>query len=267
MKQLQRRLSKLEALVAASAKAEMKSKIESFLQDFDERIGDFLTKAETDLFYDLLEEVKSLEQLQAHPAFTEITLRSTTRRNRYRRLWRSSDKNRSHVVVAEPWSAEAEIEALRSEIAMRWERMGLALVLDELTLDDLTIFDRLVPARWFSIVRFAKPDELETVLARVQLDGRAASNERNEAGFPLKWEELHRPLTLADLNLDPETYPWWYRRQREQAYPGRASSWWRSDQNGPKPGRQEQGRKESSAQREGSEARLNAPPPSDKGRR
>jgi hypothetical protein len=177
----------------------------------------------------------TLEELQAHPAFIEIMLRSTTRSERYRILW-CFGENRSHPVVAEPWSAEAEIEALRSEVAISWERRGLALVLDALTPDDLTIISRLLFPDWFHIVRFATLAEIEQVLAKVQLDARAATTERNESGFPVEWEELRRPLTWADVNLDPATFPWWYRRQWEQARPGEASSWWRSKSRGRRPG-------------------------------
>jgi hypothetical protein len=172
----------------------------------------------------------TLEQLQAHPS--EIILRSTTRRERYPLLWRSLHKNRSHAVVAEPWSAESEIKALRSGVAISWEGRGVALVLDTLSIDDLTIIDhlRVASLNWCPLAYIATPAEIELVLAKVQLDARAATNERDKFGFPVAWEEIHRPLSWADLNLNPATFPWDVRRQLE---PYCNLSWWR--RSGPKP--------------------------------
>jgi hypothetical protein len=165
MKQLERRLIKLEAWAAASANAESKSKVKSF---FD-RFYHFLTDPEKKKFVRLLGELGknlTLEQLQAHPS--EIILRSTTRRERYPLLWRSLNKDRSHAVVAEPWSAEAEIKALRSQVAINWEGRGLVLVLDTLSIDDLTIIDHLRVASlyWRPIVYIATPAEIELCLQR-----------------------------------------------------------------------------------------------------
>ena len=233
MKQLERRLVKLEAWAAASAKAKSNNEL---VRCFD-RFYHFLTDLEQNEFMRLLEELGenlTLEQLQAHPS--EIILRSTTRRERYPLLWRSLNKDRSLAVVAEPWDAEAEIKALRSGVAISWELRGLALVLDTLTIDDLTIIDHLRSASyWRPIVYIATPAEIELVLAKVQLDARAATNERDKSGFPIAWEEVHRPLTWADLKLNPATFPWDLRRELERY--GDLSRWRRS---GPKPSPQDQ---------------------------
>jgi hypothetical protein len=43
------------------------------------------------------------------------------------------------------------------------------------------------------------------------------------------WEDVLRPLTWADLNLDPATFPWSEHREWEQRT-GLDSSWWRNGQ-------------------------------------
>src|SRR5262249_30073828 len=83
----------------------------------------------------------SLEEYEA--ARHEIVLRSATRRGRYPLLWLPLGEWRRDPIITEPWSADREIEALRKEVVMNWERRGLALRLDALTPWELGIMDRL----------------------------------------------------------------------------------------------------------------------------
>jgi hypothetical protein len=218
VKQLERRLINLETHARASV-TEMED-------DEIERVFQFLT------FPEMGELARIWGELGVgHPTAREITLRSTTRRERYPLLWEGVHRNRSgHPAIPDPWSIEAEIEALRNDVAINWEPRGLALDLDTLTPDDLTILDHLQPkwtmglAYWHFVKRIATPSEIEAVLAKVFLVAR--SNGRDEYGLPMTsnemtWEDVLRPLTWADLKLDPATFPWAEHREWERL----RSSW------------------------------------------
>ena len=118
------------------------------------------------------------------------------------------------------------IEALRDDVALMWEHRGLALDLDALTPDDLTVLDALQPkwsmglAYWSFVKRIATPPEIEAVLAKVLFVSR--SIKRDESGETIAWENLGRPLNWHDLHLDPATFPW-----EEWRKAGKAPSSWR----------------------------------------
>ena len=173
----------------------------------------------------------TLRQLHTNAAAHEIIARSSTRRESYPRLWLAWDLRGSSPTVPHPWSAEAEIEALRKTVAMAWKRKGLALDLEALTPDDLTIVNELRAnahgelGSWGRVLYIATPSEIEPILARVTLVARATS--RYEFGIPAAWEDVGRPLTWPDLELSPATFPWPVRHEWEQRT-GRDSSWWTS---------------------------------------
>ena len=130
IKQLKRRVSNLEAQAAVSAQAEAGKAIE--------KLYAFLTESEIQEFARIFAEDAD------HPKVDEIVLRSTTRREQYPLLWEGVHRRRGHdLTTPEPWSVEAEIEAIRNDIALMWEHEGLALNLDALTTYDLTILDHL----------------------------------------------------------------------------------------------------------------------------
>jgi hypothetical protein len=218
IKQLERRVSKLEAQAAVSAQAEMRIEIS--------KLYDFLTTSE-------MQEFARLYRAGDAPAMRMIILRSTTRRERYPLLWLGLHRHRSgHPAIPEPWSVEAEIEALRNDVARMWEWRGLALDLDALTTDDLTILDHLLPkwtyglAYWFFVKQIATPTEIEAVLAKVVLVARAI--DRDDSGQIIAWEDVGRPLNWGDLKLDPATFPWEEWRKWEDQRKADKSSWRRS---------------------------------------
>ena len=224
IRQLKRRVSKLEAQAAVLARAEM---------DIDiQKLFDFLTSSE---IAELIRIWKS-EDHPDHPAIREIMLRSSTRRERYPLLWEGVHRRRSgHAAIPKLWSVEAEIEALRNDVAMMWEGRGLVLDLDALTTADLTILDHLLPkgiwglAYWNYVQRIATPTEIEAVLAKVIFVARAI--DRDNADFNWKttaWEDVGRPLNWDDLKLDPATFPWDEWRKREDWRKADDSPWRRS---------------------------------------
>lgn len=119
---------------------------------------------------------------------------------------------------------------------MNWIRKGLRLRLENLTPDDLTVIQRLRAkplgeiGTWERVLYLATPNEIEPLLAQVQLDARTASwrkfNDFAESGSAA-WDNVCRPMTWADLDLNPATFPWPVRREWE-ARTGRDSSWWRA---------------------------------------
>ena len=134
IKQLERRVSILEAQAHVSAEAEAAARIRE--------LCDFWTSSEIN------EYVHFLEQDADHHKLNEMVLRSTTRREQYPDLWFGIHQRRGgDLAIPEPWSAEAEIEAIRNDVALMWEWRGLALNLDALTTHDLTILDHLQP-KW-----------------------------------------------------------------------------------------------------------------------
>ena len=88
----------------------------------------------------------------------------------------------------------------------------MALDLDALTPNDLTVLDALQPkwsvglAYWFFVKRIATPSEIEAVLAKVSFVARAI--DRDKSGQIIAWEDVGRPLNWDDLKLDPATFPW-----------------------------------------------------------
>jgi hypothetical protein len=54
------------------------------------------------------------------------------------------------------------------------------------------------------------PDEID--IAKVWLYARV--DERDQHGYPATWQDVGRPLTWADLELDPASFP--VRRQADQ---------------------------------------------------
>jgi hypothetical protein len=217
IKQLKRRVSKLEAQAAVSAQAEMRIEID--------KLYDFLTTSE-------MQEFARRYKAGDEPAMRMIMLRSTTRRERYPLLWEGLHRHHGDPTIPEPWSVEAEIEALRNDVAMMWEWRGLALDLDALTTDDLTILDHLQPkwtsglAYWFFVKRIATPTEIEAVLAKVLLVARAI--DRDKSGQIIAWEDVGRPLSWGDLKLDPATFPWEEWRKWEDWRKADDSPWRRS---------------------------------------
>src|SRR5947208_2514554 len=99
VKELERRLRKLEAHAAVSAEAEMDAAIDRLIWG--------LTKSEVDELARIWSELGdvTVEELRAHSAAREIILRSTTRREK----------------------------TFRTEVAIKWERKGLCLDLEALT--------------------------------------------------------------------------------------------------------------------------------------
>src|SRR5260370_18001273 len=90
MRQIKRRLSRLEAQAAVSAKAKISIDIE--------KLFDFLTFPE-------MEEFKRIwgELGVDHPTARDIMLRSTTRRERYPLLWKGFDRTPSgHPKIPPP---------------------------------------------------------------------------------------------------------------------------------------------------------------------
>jgi len=221
IKQLKRRVSKLEAQAAASAQAEMRVDIR--------KLFEFLTSSEIEEFVRLLESGDHPD----HPASREIMLRSSTRREQYPLLWEGLHRHRSgHPRIPKLWSVEAEIQALRDDVVLMWERRGLALDLDALTTDDLTILDHLQPkwgaglAYWDFVWRIAKPTEIDAVLAKVLLVARAI--DPYNADFNWKttaWENVGRPLNWHDLRLDPATFPWDKWRKQEGGRKAEDTPW------------------------------------------
>jgi hypothetical protein len=146
-----------------------------------------------------------------HPAAKEIVQRSITRRERYPNIWLPlCGAWRRDPIIREPWSEAAEIEALRNEVARDWERRGLALILDELTPAELGIVKRLQDSGYHTLGTWGRvqylvksPDEIE--IAKVWLYARV--DERDQHGYPATWQDVGRPLTWADLELDPASFP------------------------------------------------------------
>ena len=122
---LERRLVKLESRTAALARADTNSEIEDLIK--------FLTPGEVDDLVRVWRDVGenfTLRQLHTHAVVKGIIARSSTRCDRYPLLWLAWDLRGSSPTVPHPWSAEAEIEALRKTVAMAWKRKGLALDLE-----------------------------------------------------------------------------------------------------------------------------------------
>jgi hypothetical protein len=198
MKQLERRIIKLEAPTEAKIKAHSRAEIETLVQ--------FLTSAEAAKLGKIWGELG-----RDHPAAKEIVQRSATRREHYPRIWLPlCGAWRRDPIIAEPWSEAAEIEALRNEVARQWERRGLALVLDALTPAELGIVKRLQDSGYHTLGTWGRvqylvksPDEIE--IAKVWLYARV--DERDKHGYPATWQDVGRPLTWADLELDPATFP------------------------------------------------------------
>jgi hypothetical protein len=215
IKQLERRVSILEAQAHVSAEAEAAARIRE--------LCDFWTSSEIN------EYVHFLEQDADHHKLNEMVLRSTTRREQYPNLWFGIHQRRGgDLAIPEPWSAEAEIEAIRNDVALMWEWRGLALNLDALTTHDLTILDYLQPkwslglAYWNRVKTIATPTEIEAVLAKVLLVARAI--ERDKSGKIISWENIGRPLNWTDLKLDPDTFPWQEWRRLQDARKNRDST-------------------------------------------
>jgi hypothetical protein len=230
VRQLERRLIKLEARAAVSSTNELESESKNIIK--------FLSSSELSQLICICGTLRpdlTLEQLRSDPAASQIILRSITRRELYPLLWLDSDLCHKDS-IADPWSSSAEIETLRAEVAMNWLRKGLRLGLGELTPDDLTIVDRLranpsdAIGTWVQVLYLATPNEIEPLLAHVQLDARSASwRQFNDFAESAAWDNVCRPLTWADLDLNPATFPWPVRREWE-ARTGRNSSWWRDGQ-------------------------------------
>ena len=192
MKQLERRLIKLEAHTEIKTKVRSRAEIESLVQ--------FLAGSEAARLAEILHELGG-----NHPAASEIVQRSATRREHYPRIWLPlCGAWRPDPIIAEPWSAEAEIEGLRNEVARDWERRGLALVLDALTPAELGIVKRLQDSGYHTLGTWGRvqylvksPDEID--IAKVWLYARV--DERDQHGYPATWQDVGRPLTWADLEL------------------------------------------------------------------
>jgi hypothetical protein len=165
----------------------------------------------------------------------EIRLRAITRRDRYPLLWEGLHRHRiDHPAIPKPWSVEAEIEALRKDVAIMWEGTGLALDLAALTPDDLTVLDHLQPkwtgglAYWQFVACIATPTEIEAVLAKVLLVSRAIDRNKFDIDWETTlWEDVGRPLNWQDLDLDPATFPWdvWRRCEERRKVGGAPTSW------------------------------------------
>jgi hypothetical protein len=211
VKQLERRLIKLEA--PTSNRSEV--------NDFLDQVFEFLTSSELREFAPVEHEVGetlTIQQLQAHPVASEIMLRSATRRERYPDLWQIQMSWRHDIVVPRPWSAEREIEVFRTDIALNWEKRGLALGLGGLTPEELPVLEHLrpqlqmdawrsrnLPATWSYVQRIAALPEIERAAAKIWFDSRATNLLECHQMEDIRWEPVERPLTLADLKLDPDS--------------------------------------------------------------
>jgi hypothetical protein len=164
----------------------------------------YLTHPETS------ELARLLPEREDHPSIGEIQLRSATRREQYPLAWLPFGLWRSDPVVAEPWTPEREIEALRTEIAIKWERCGLSLILDSLTPIELGLVDRLrapgarAMGTWGRVQYLvATPDDIP--IGKVWFY--ACAGTKDDFGNPLTWKDVGGPLTWADLKLDPAAFP------------------------------------------------------------
>ena len=213
MKQLERRLLKLEAPATRAAEID---------REFD-MFYNFVTDHELEELISIERElggVYTLQQFEAHPLAGEIVMRSATRRQRYPFLWQIQMWWRDNIAVPRPWSAELEIEVFRSEIALNWEKRGFALGLDGLSPDELRLSEhfrplphldawitRKLPATWSCIRHFATLPRIQQAVAKIWFDSRATNLHECAQMEELRWEPVERPLTLADLKLDPATFP------------------------------------------------------------
>jgi hypothetical protein len=198
VKQLERRVTKLECATVTSTNTEDDREIAVLVE--------FLSSPEVTELIHLLSEPGN------EAAAEEIKQRSAIRREQYPVAWWAWPVGRSHPVIAEPWTPEREIEALRNEIAINWERCGLSLILDSLTPMELGLVDRLrapgavaMRGTWGRVQHLiATPDDIP--IGKVFFYARAASKEIDAFGNPLTWEDVSRPLTWADLKLDPAAF-------------------------------------------------------------
>jgi hypothetical protein len=129
--------------------------------------------------------------------------RSATRRERYPILYRAIGKY-GNQLIPEPWSEEREIEAFRDQVARNWEQRGLALVLDTLTPTELGIIDRLRGRYSRDLASFDRVSDLVTSPDEIAIE-KVWFYARVERGTG-RWVDMGRPLTWADLKLDPANF-------------------------------------------------------------
>ena len=212
MKQLERRLIKLEAPIANVSE----------LDDLLDEEFEFMTRSELGEFVSALRESAenlTIQQLQALPVVSDMIRRSATRREQYPCLWQIQMSWGYDIEIPKPWSAQRDIEVFRTEIATNWEKRGLALVMDALAIKELLIIEHLrpytrhawehrnCPSSWSRVRGVAALPEIERAVAKVWLDSRATNLPECRKMEEIRWERIDRPLTLADLKLDPATFP------------------------------------------------------------
>jgi hypothetical protein len=147
IKQLRHRIGKLEATIRVQPDPDQMREAKREVEEYQEfSWNDDLILEAIKLGQDKRNLAMGDPKLQAEFSLKSAHFRRKFefRRDRCPLLWKSlmmdPDQRRWFHPVPEPWSVDAEIQALANSVARKWEdNIGLSLVLDKLTPDDLTV--------------------------------------------------------------------------------------------------------------------------------
>jgi len=173
MKQLERRIAKLEAQTAG-----LRTRTE--LAEL-ERVLEFISSAEIGTLVEIGEENDGFSD-----KLDQFKARAAIRRQDYPRLWSMPRIWSSgwSPAVEEPWLVEREMDAFRSEIGKHWEWIGFCFLLDKLDHRELEIMDSLrdfgpphynclrFRGSWRRVRNIATVPEIEQTVSKVWFDSR-----------------------------------------------------------------------------------------------